>query len=118
VRSLGLSHSQSLFLLSRDLDLIFVPFSFCGPNPTNNTINDTTFRCAYWAVPYPIDTIKSEIQTMTRKASFFEVGKEIVGREGIKGLYRGVSVTMIRAMPGNATIFFVYEKVSKFITSN
>jgi mitochondrial ornithine carrier protein len=69
-------------------------------------------------VPYPIDTIKSELQTMTKKSTFTEVGKAILAKDGIKGLYRGVSVTMIRAMPGNATIFFVYEKVSKWITNH
>ena len=70
---------------------------------------------AYWGVPYPIDTIKSELQTMKNPDSILSVGKRIVAQRGFLGLYKGLTVTLVRAVPGNAVTFFVYEKVARFL---
>jgi len=112
---------------------------------------------AYWAVPFPADVVKSRIQTMdpTQAAlmadskgntGFGSVFQHILKTEGVKGLYRGLGVTLLRAgmfenareidslflttlptlltlchspiitVPANATIFFVYELVSKSLS--
>lgn len=70
---------------------------------------------AYWGVPYPIDTIKSELQTSKSKDSILSVGKRIVAERGISGLYKGLTVTLVRAIPGNAVTFFVYERVARLL---
>ena len=62
----------------------------------------------YWAVPFPADVIKSRLQTMDAtdaklmansqgNTNFFSVGKYIVDKEGVRGLYRGLGITLLRA---------------------
>ena len=73
--------------------------------------------CVYWGVPYPIDTIKSTIQTLPKdsKHTMLSVGRQIIREQGVKGLYRGFSVTMVRACPGNAVCFMVTEQIANSI---
>ncbi|KAK6459242.1 mitochondrial ornithine carrier protein [Scheffersomyces xylosifermentans] len=75
---------------------------------------------------FPVDTIKSNIQTYdilnsgsttkypsTKKkgsAGFTEITKMLLARPGgIKNLYSGLSITLIRCIPANALIFYSYE---------
>lgn len=66
---------------------------------------------------FPADTIKSRMQTesVTNGSSsgkgFFEVGKEIYQKGGIRALYRGCGITVSRAAPSSAIIFFTYEQL-------
>ena len=70
---------------------------------------------AYWAVPYPADTLKSRIQTdeRFRGVSLARAGAVVLRDEGVGGLYRGVGVTCARAAPSHALIFFFYELASQ-----
>ena len=72
---------------------------------------------AYWAVPFPADTVKSKIQTDSRfqNASFSSVFKTIVKEEGLAGLYRGCAITCIRAIPSHALVFYFYEVADRFL---
>ncbi len=75
---------------------------------------------AYNASLFPADTIKSKMQTdsiisgSSKSQGFLEVGKEIYTANGIKGFYRGMGITLLRAAPASATIFLVYEKLKEF----
>jgi len=100
----------------------------------------TAGACAgmvYWALPYPADAIKSVLQTIepakTREIAaryrnlklihgnplekieltFSEVGRYIYQTKGIRGFYQGLSITLCRAAPTNATIFSTYELLSR-----
>ena len=66
---------------------------------------------AYWAVPFPADTVKSRIQTNPRFASmsFAQAFKTVLKEEGVRGLYQGLGITCIRAAPSHALIFYFYE---------
>jgi ornithine carrier protein len=71
---------------------------------------------------YPADTIKSKIQTgdvadvagRGTKKSFFGVGKALYQTHGMKGLYRGCGITMLRSAPASALIFTIYESLRKY----
>lgn len=65
---------------------------------------------------FPADTIKSNIQTYDglhkglKGVSFIQMGKLLVGRpDGIRNLYKGLTITLVRAVPANALIFYTYE---------
>eukprot|EP01100_Stratorugosa_tubuloviscum_P011764 TRINITY_DN5336_c0_g2_i1.p1 TRINITY_DN5336_c0_g2~~TRINITY_DN5336_c0_g2_i1.p1 ORF type:complete len:321 (+),score=119.37 TRINITY_DN5336_c0_g2_i1:115-1077(+) len=88
--------------------------------------------CVYWGIPYPTDVIKSKMQTVNQQQvleirnilgitstsksmelSFSDVFRFIIKTQGFKGLYKGLAVTLCRAVPANAAIFYVYELVSR-----
>ena len=74
-----------------------------------------------WAIVYPVDLIKSHIQTRSLTTPYtqlrlFHVGRSIVQQHGVKYLFRGLNITLIRALPVNGTIFPVYEFTLKQIT--
>lgn len=71
----------------------------------------------YWMVPYPADTIKSRIQTdpnMTGK-SFMQVARHVVDTEGLIGLYRGCTITCLRAVPSCAMVYYVYDWCDRWL---
>ncbi len=66
----------------------------------------------------PVDTIKSRIQTQTNKSgkpSMLQMLSTILKEEGVRGLYRGMGPTMMRAIPGSAVALWTYERVSTFL---
>jgi hypothetical protein len=67
-----------------------------------------------WAVVYPVDIIKSIVQTQplsteAKNRSMFAIGKKIINRHGWRYLFHGLGVTVLRAFPVNGMIFPVYE---------
>ena len=79
-----------------------------------------------WTIVYPIDVIKSRIQSLpmdtpSKQRSFYYIARNIHRNEGgvIKMiLSRGLAVTILRAFPVNGTIFFVYENVNQWLLLN
>ena len=74
-----------------------------------------------WAIVYPVDLIKSHIQTRSLTTPYtqlrmFHVGRSIVQQHGIQYLFRGLNITLLRALPVNGTIFPVYEFTLKQMT--
>mmetsp|Transcript_4747 Transcript_4747/g.7030 ORF Transcript_4747/g.7030 Transcript_4747/m.7030 type:complete len:301 (-) Transcript_4747:871-1773(-) len=63
---------------------------------------------AAWALAYPVDVVKSRVQS-----NFQSTIRQEVSRGGFK-YYRGFSLTLIRAFPVNAVTFFAYEYVNQF----
>lgn len=62
---------------------------------------------------YPADTIKTTIQTSDHKnVKVRKVVFDMYQRYGIKGFYRGLIPTLLRAMPANASVFYAYEMIS------
>lgn len=67
-----------------------------------------------WAVIYPFDVIKTQIQTAPidtprSERTIAVVLRRIVKEHGWQRLFRGLSVTCLRAFPVNGIIFPVYE---------
>lgn len=85
----------------------------------------------YWSLIYPIDTVKSIMQTDPKYSSQIQQGKSRLASTskylvrlvrsnvslfnwfyrslGLKGLYSGLGFTMFRAIPTNAILFLSYE---------
>lgn len=73
-----------------------------------------------WLVVFPVDAIKTNLQkdimmAQPRYTSFWNCAKSLVRKNGVKGLYRGLTVTLIRAFPIHSLNFLVYEQVLKSI---
>ncbi|KAJ1920482.1 mitochondrial ornithine carrier protein [Mycoemilia scoparia] len=71
---------------------------------------------AYNSSSYPIDVIKSNIQTAdvrspqgSRPPGWVETARTVYANGGIKAFYRGLGITLIRAFPANAAMFMTYE---------
>ncbi|KAI8099849.1 mitochondrial carrier domain-containing protein [Halteromyces radiatus] len=75
-----------------------------------------------WLFVFPIDLVKSVMQkdvmmTEPKYKNATECAKDIARRQGVKGLYRGLTVTLIRAFPIHSLNFLVYEEVLRLIPS-
>ena len=73
---------------------------------------------AYNLVLFPADSIKSRMQTDTisdgrLSRGFWEVGKEMWRYGGVSVFYRGCLITVLRAAPSSAVIFWTYENLKK-----
>ncbi|KII93893.1 hypothetical protein PLICRDRAFT_694977 [Plicaturopsis crispa FD-325 SS-3] len=68
---------------------------------------------AFWGMAIPTDNIKNNMMAKPvvsgSRPSFIAVTREIFHRDGLKGFYRGLAPTLLRAFPSNACAFFVYE---------
>jgi solute carrier family 25 (mitochondrial carnitine/acylcarnitine transporter), member 20/29 len=65
-----------------------------------------------WSLLFPVDSIKTKIQTTNianQSASAFT--RELIHREGIGSLYKGLSVTVMRAFPTGACSLLVNDSV-------
>lgn len=91
---------------------------------------------SYWSIMYPCDTVKSAMQTYSSSVlshatasttgavtgstaatpGFFTVFRYLFHNYGVRGLYAGVTPTLIRAAPSNAVIFLVYEQANRLFT--
>ena len=69
-----------------------------------------------WAVSMPIDAIKSVIQTHSHPESFVRTAASLLRSRGVRGLYNGVEVAIVRAFPANAALFVGYEYSRKLIS--
>jgi ornithine carrier protein len=71
---------------------------------------------------YPADTIKSKMQTGDLSSiganggrqTFFGVGRALYRTHGLKGLYRGCGITLLRSGPSSALIFTIYESLRTY----
>lgn len=65
---------------------------------------------AFNASIFPADTVKSVMQT--EHISLTDAVKKIYVKFGIKGFYRGLGITLFRAVPANAAVFYIFETLS------
>ncbi|KAL3799899.1 hypothetical protein ACHAWO_000010 [Cyclotella atomus] len=79
--------------------------------PKTHLIGGAAAGVAYWTAFYPADTVGSQLRANPSYSSkgFGEVFMEIYRREGVRGLYRGWGITVLRAAPAHALIFAMYE---------
>jgi solute carrier family 25 carnitine/acylcarnitine transporter 20/29 len=67
--------------------------------------------CITWLAVYPFDFIKSRIQTapLDCNRGIWATGQNILREGGLRLMFRGLGVTLMRAFPVNGVIFPVYE---------
>ena len=60
---------------------------------------------------HPFDVVKSRIQSNTNKGKTFQIMKEIHQKEGIKGLFSGLSARFYRVAIAQGVTFYIYESI-------
>ena len=76
---------------------------------------------AMWIIGVPPDVIKTRIQNSKPgqyPGGMSQVVKELIAKEGISGMYRGIGPALIRAYPANAACFFTVEIVTKLLNGS
>ncbi|DAZ98975.1 TPA: hypothetical protein N0F65_000507 [Lagenidium giganteum] len=73
-----------------------------------------------WAISYPMDVIKSSIQTLPLDAQAHEKtimyqARRLYGIGGARIFVNGLETAIVRAFPVNAVTFFFYEKTSEML---
>lgn len=66
---------------------------------------------AAWLPCYPQDVIKSVIQSNQSRLTISKAAQKIYSTHGLKGFFKGLTPTMMRAFPANAATFLGYEFV-------
>ena len=71
---------------------------------------------AMWVPVFPIDTIKSNLQSSDHPQSIAQVTRSIYQRGGLKAFFPGVGAALARSFPANAATFVGVELTYKFFT--
>lgn len=66
---------------------------------------------------FPVDTVKSLVQ-IDNKTTVSSAIKGILSQKGIHGFYNGLGITLIRAAPANAVIFYTFDVVNNYLLYN
>lgn len=66
---------------------------------------------AFNASIFPADTLKSMMQT--KQGSLLSSAARIFKQSGLTGFYRGLGITLVRAVPANAVVFYTFETLSQ-----
>ena len=62
---------------------------------------------------YPFDLIKTNLMTQNRPAT--EVVSTIFKQNGLKGFYKGWSMSLLKMVPTSSINFFSYELLKKLL---
>lgn len=71
-----------------------------------------------WAISYPIDVVKSSIQTLPEASTVVERSivyqtRTIYKRHGFKAFFNGLGTTLVRAFPVNAVTLCMYDWMTR-----
>jgi solute carrier family 25 (mitochondrial carnitine/acylcarnitine transporter), member 20/29 len=64
---------------------------------------------AMWIPVFPIDTVKSRLQTSEGNVSIGSIVRELYGKGGVKAFFPGFGPALARAVPANAATFLGVE---------
>lgn len=69
-----------------------------------------------WTAIFPLDLIKSRIQVENLNTPMFSVMFDIIRKDGIRGLYKGLTPTLLRTFPSTGALFVAYEYSKDYMT--
>lgn len=70
-----------------------------------------------WTAIFPFDVAKSRIQVDSLKDSMTSILLKILRQEGVRGLYRGLTPTLVRTFPSTGALFVAYEYSKEWMTT-
>lgn len=83
----------------------------------------STGGIGYWLSAYPIDSVKTRIQSQSltlpkQYNGFLDCLLKVVRSEGVGALYRGLAPCLARSIPASAATFTVFELTMKVLNKN
>ncbi|KAG9242239.1 mitochondrial carrier domain-containing protein [Calycina marina] len=110
-RKLNSRNTSPISPTSTSLDLLPLPL-------WQQAVAGATAGMSYNFLFFPADTIKSRMQTSSvhstaPKARFWAEGVAIYRSYGLKGLYRGCGITVMRSAPSSAFIFIIFDALKE-----
>lgn len=72
---------------------------------------------AMWIPVFPVDTIKSRLQSAEGRPTIGGTIREVYGRGGVRAFFPGFGPALARAVPANAATFVGVELAHKFMNS-
>lgn len=69
-----------------------------------------------WTSIFPFDVVKSRIQIESSTESMTSVLKKVLRKEGVRGLYKGLTPTLLRTFPSTGALFVAYENTKYYLT--
>lgn len=107
------SGSFAYFAVYEYIKRALTPAGQTGLSPTAVILGGGFAGVCNWLVALPFDVIKSRIQVDTAvggaRRSILGVGRELIAKEGVRGLYKGAAPALLRAFPANAACFMGME---------
>lgn len=91
------------------MSIYFSSYNYFKKHDYNSFIGGSMSGFSNWLVTYPIDVIKN--RQIAQQISFTEAYKQGY-------LYKGLSITLFRAVLVNGCIFFTYEQSNKLFNKN
>ncbi|CAD8090363.1 unnamed protein product [Paramecium primaurelia] len=79
-----------------------------------NFVSGTLSSCIHTLIGYPLDFIKTRIQIQHKKQGMIKAGIQIIRDEGVKTLYRGVSIQLLNSICAGSIYFPTYEHMRKW----
>lgn len=70
-----------------------------------------------WTSIFPFDVVKSRIQIESSTESMTSVLKKVARQEGVRGLYKGLTPTLLRTFPATGALFVAYENTKYYLTT-
>lgn len=70
-----------------------------------------------WTSIFPFDVVKSRIQIESSRESMTSVLKQVLRKEGVRGLYKGLTPTLLRTFPGTGALFVAYENTKYYLSA-
>lgn len=69
-----------------------------------------------WTSIFPFDVVKSRIQVESSRKKMIVILRKVLREEGIRGLYKGLTPTLLRTFPSTGALFVAYENTKFFMT--
>ncbi|PHH69401.1 hypothetical protein CDD83_5726 [Cordyceps sp. RAO-2017] len=69
-----------------------------------------------WIPVFPVDTVKSRLQTADRPLSVRDVVRDLHARGGLRAFFPGFGPALARAVPANAATFLGVELMQQAMT--
>eukprot|EP00455_Lapot_gusevi_P017333 TRINITY_DN1921_c0_g1_i2.p1 TRINITY_DN1921_c0_g1~~TRINITY_DN1921_c0_g1_i2.p1 ORF type:complete len:293 (+),score=35.48 TRINITY_DN1921_c0_g1_i2:98-976(+) len=91
------------------------------PHILHNMTAGSVAGAMYWVFAYPQDLVKSRLQTNPALAATaprtWSLVRQVVAKEGWRGLYAGFSTCIVRSGPSSAVLFGSYQYIFDKLTS-